>query len=117
LRHSLTEFTDLRAVNHASLLAENTLQSKPGDSVATAGAERELSQLAAHLTCPAAADWGQSALRDKSRRHPRLTPVEFNRSIFSCKTGWSGSGGTGAEAQWLFLPEPSTRNLVSIRNP
>jgi hypothetical protein len=22
----------------------------------------------------------------------------------------------GAEAQWLFLPEPDTRNLVSIRN-
>jgi hypothetical protein len=23
----------------------------------------------------------------------------------------------GAEAQWLFLPEPDTRNPVSIRNP
>jgi len=23
----------------------------------------------------------------------------------------------GAEAQWLFLPEPSTRNPVLIRNP
>jgi hypothetical protein len=23
----------------------------------------------------------------------------------------------GAEAQWLFLPEPDTRNSVSIRNP
>jgi hypothetical protein len=28
----------------------------------------------------------------------------FNRSIFPGRTGWSGSGGTGAEAQWLFLP-------------
>jgi len=28
---------------------------------------------------------------------------------FPCRTGWSGSGGAGAEAQRLFLPEPDTR--------
>jgi hypothetical protein len=26
--------------------------------------------------------------------------------------GGGGSGGTGAEAQWLFLPEPDTRKTV-----
>jgi len=36
----------------------------------------------------------------------------FIRSIFPCRTGWSGSGGTGAEAQRLFLPEPDTRKTI-----
>jgi hypothetical protein len=27
----------------------------------------------------------------------------------------SGSGGTGAEAQWLFLPEPDTRKTRLTR--
>jgi hypothetical protein len=36
----------------------------------------------------------------------------FIRSIFPGRTGWSGSGGTGAEAQWLFMPEPDTRKIV-----
>jgi hypothetical protein len=39
----------------------------------------------------------------------------FIRSIFPCRTGWSGSGGTGAEAQWLFLPEPDTRKTRLTR--
>jgi hypothetical protein len=33
----------------------------------------------------------------------------FIRSIFSCRTGLSCSGGTGAEAGRLFLTEPDTR--------
>jgi hypothetical protein len=39
----------------------------------------------------------------------------FIRSIFPCRTGLSGSGGTGAEAQWLFMPEPSTRKTRLTR--
>jgi hypothetical protein len=37
------------------------------------------------------------------------------RSIFPCRTGRSGSGETGVEAQWLFLPEPDTRNTRLTR--
>jgi hypothetical protein len=29
--------------------------------------------------------------------------------------GLGGSGGTGAEAQWLFMPEPDTRKTRRIR--
>jgi hypothetical protein len=29
--------------------------------------------------------------------------------------GGGGSGGTGAEAQWLFLPEPDTRKTRLTR--
>jgi hypothetical protein len=43
------------------------------------------------------------------RQHAVVNCSPFIRSIFSCRTGWSGSGGTGAEAQWLFMPEPNTR--------
>lgn len=37
--------------------------------------------------------------------------------MFLCRTGWSGSGGIGAEAQWLFLPEPDTRQAKVKGNP
>jgi hypothetical protein len=37
-------------------------------------------------------------------------PLDFLPS----RTGWSGSGGTGAEAQWLFLPEPDRAGRASI---
>jgi hypothetical protein len=39
----------------------------------------------------------------------------FIRSIFPCRTGLSCSGGTGAEAQWLFMPEPDTRKTRLTR--
>jgi len=38
----------------------------------------------------------------------------FIRSIFPGRTGWSGSGGPGADAHWLFLPELDTRNPFVI---
>jgi hypothetical protein len=41
------------------------------------------------------------------------TPCQraFIRSIFPCRTGLSGSAGTGAEAQRIFMPEPDTRKI------
>ena len=39
----------------------------------------------------------------------------FYKDAAPYSAGGGGSGGTGAEAQWLFLPEPDTRKTRLTR--
>jgi hypothetical protein len=38
----------------------------------------------------------------------------FIRSIFPCRTGWSGSGRTGAEAWQFFMPETLQLEIITV---
>jgi len=54
----------------------------------------------------------EKIIRLFSRASWKCAVLKRIRSIFPWRTGWSCSGGTGAEAQWLFMPEPDTRKTV-----